>query len=132
MRLVKYRASDSGDMADAIIDNLKDEESKMALYDVKNCFEFLHATAASIKIASVKLADVIKNNMDQLGSMEVLRSRERATLLQVQHQQSINQASTVQTSTPFTRTQLLARGGAIVPGDSAVRVRRELVVDSSA
>lgn len=32
----------------------------------------------------------------------------------------------------FTRTQLLARGGAVVPRNSAVLVRRELVVDPSA
>ncbi len=32
----------------------------------------------------------------------------------------------------FTKSQLLARGGVVVPGESAVRVRRELVIDAPA
>jgi membrane protein len=32
----------------------------------------------------------------------------------------------------FTKTQLLARGGAVVPSDTAVLVRRQLLVDAPA
>ena len=32
----------------------------------------------------------------------------------------------------FTKTQMLARGGAVVPSDTAVLVRRQLLVDAPA